>query len=87
MRRVIVIVQAGLAAIGTASCAADNQARIEAQRQDQIAKIIAADDMECRGYGLKPDTQPYIDCRMTIAKQRKDPDAVRDIATQQTPRF
>jgi len=62
LRRVVYIF---VAASLLSSCA-EQRARMEAQRQAQIAATSAADDARCRSYGAAPGTQTYADCRTAI---------------------
>lgn len=52
-----------------AGCAAVAE-RQAAQAAAQKAAMDAADDQQCRDYGARPGSDPYIACRMNIANQR-----------------
>lgn len=63
------------------SCA-DYQARMAAQQAAQAQAAAEyeqarkkeqneADDAQCRSYGVKPGSQPYVACRMNLANNRQ----------------
>jgi hypothetical protein len=41
-----------------------------AEQQTEARAVAMRDDSTCRGYGAKPGSQVYVQCRMNISNQR-----------------
>lgn len=51
----------------------------QAEMQANAHAVAMQDDSICRGYGAKPGTPTYVQCRMNIANQRAAADNVDEI--------
>ena len=65
-----------------AGCANSEAAkRVAAQTAFQAE--IKADDAECQGYGAKPDSDAYVQCRLAIDVRKANSEAAVEAARRQ----
>ena len=55
-----------------------SQQEIQARQAAAQAAFNDQDDSQCRSYGVAPGTQPYFECRMTLAQMRNQNEAARE---------
>jgi hypothetical protein len=46
---------------------------------ERRARLAAADDAKCQGYGFKPGTEPYGNCRLQVEQIRATQQVAADI--------
>jgi hypothetical protein len=77
------IVLAVIAAVALAGCA-NSEAAKRAAAQAAFQAEIKADDAECQGYGAKPDSDAYVQCRLAIDVRKANLEAAAQATRQRT---